>query len=302
MKIGLRGGHSPNCKGAMGILDEQAEVRKIYGEMVPMLQSAGHTVINCNSNAGTVRQELADGTNKANANRCDIYITIHMNASSGAGNGAECWLYNSGNGTMNSIADKILQNFSARGFYNRGRKYKTGYHDLSASSMPAMIVETLFCDNAHDAQLYSQLGAHGIAELIAKAIDGNVVSDGGGNTGSGAQPSKPTPNVVFDFFRWVSQLQTECNAQNYSRQVVDGLQGKNTLAGCPTLYPGSAGNITRLWQEFLIGNGYSCGPCGADGQNGPGTQSATYNFQGQHGISKDKIVGPATWAKALRLS
>lgn len=30
MKIGLRGGHSPYCKGAMGILDEQAEVRQIY--------------------------------------------------------------------------------------------------------------------------------------------------------------------------------------------------------------------------------------------------------------------------------
>ncbi len=28
MKIGLRGGHSPNCKGAFGIVDEQTEVRK----------------------------------------------------------------------------------------------------------------------------------------------------------------------------------------------------------------------------------------------------------------------------------
>lgn len=25
MKIGLRGGHSPNCKGAIGLIDEQAE-------------------------------------------------------------------------------------------------------------------------------------------------------------------------------------------------------------------------------------------------------------------------------------
>ena len=30
MKIGLRGGHSPNCKGAIGLIDEQVEVRKIY--------------------------------------------------------------------------------------------------------------------------------------------------------------------------------------------------------------------------------------------------------------------------------
>ena len=38
MKIGLRGGHSPNCKGAIGLIDEQAEVRKIYNELAPMLQ------------------------------------------------------------------------------------------------------------------------------------------------------------------------------------------------------------------------------------------------------------------------
>ena len=50
MKIGLRGGRSPNCKGAIGLIDEQAEVRKIYNELVPMLQAVGHTVIDCNSN------------------------------------------------------------------------------------------------------------------------------------------------------------------------------------------------------------------------------------------------------------
>ena len=40
MKIGLRGGHSPNCKGAIGLIDEQAEVRKIYNELVRSLNTA----------------------------------------------------------------------------------------------------------------------------------------------------------------------------------------------------------------------------------------------------------------------
>ena len=150
MKIGLRGGHSPNCKGAVGILDEQAEVRKIYNALVPKLQAQGHTVVNCNSDAYSVSGELSEGTNKANSNGCDVYITIHMNASRGAGNGTEVWLYDGSNGTMNSIADNICNNFAKKGFQNRGRKYNTGYHDLNASAMPAMIVETLFCDNSHD--------------------------------------------------------------------------------------------------------------------------------------------------------
>lgn len=61
MKIGLRGGHSPYCKGAMGILDEQVEVRQIYTELKPMLEKKGHVVIDCNSNANNVNTELAEG-------------------------------------------------------------------------------------------------------------------------------------------------------------------------------------------------------------------------------------------------
>lgn len=176
MKIGLRGGHSPNCKGAIGILDEQAEVRKIYSALAPMLQSAGHTVINCNSDASNVNGELTEGTNKANANGCDIYVTIHMNASGGAGNGTEVWMYDNSNGTMNTIASRICQKFAEKGFQNRGIKYNTGYHDLNSSNMPAMIIETLFCDNQHDASLYNNIGVSGIAALICAGITGNSAS------------------------------------------------------------------------------------------------------------------------------
>ena len=192
MKIGLRGGHSPNCKGAMGILDEQAEVRKIYYELTPMLQAAGHTVINCNSDEYNSPADLSRGTNTANANGCDIFISIHMNKFNGSGKGTECWLYNASNGTMNTIADKICQNFAAKGFRNRGIKYNTGFHDLNATRMPAMIVETLFCDNSYDVGLYNALGAKGIAELIAAAIAGQTVS---GGAVTPVQPTTPLASV-----------------------------------------------------------------------------------------------------------
>ena len=299
MKIGLRGGHSPNCKGAMGILDEQAEVRKIYNEMVPMLKAAGHSVVDCNSNARTQGAELAEGTNRANANNCDVYITIHMNASSGSGNGTECWLYNSGNGTMNSIADKIMSNFAAKGFYNRGRKYSASLHDLKKSSMPAMIVETLFCDNANDARLYKSIGAKGIAEMIAKAIDGKAVA-GNGSSGSAPTPTKPPKPVASSGNAWVRSLQTECNAQGFSKQTVDGIAGPNTLAGCPQLGRTSRGNITALLQERLNALGYNCGA--VDGINGTKTQAAIKAFQKAHGLVADGIVGPKTWSKLLGLS
>lgn len=194
MKIGLRAGHSPNCKGAMGLLDEHVEVRKIYNELAPMLQAAGHVVVDCNSNANNVSAELYEGTNKANAAGCDIFMSLHMNASNGAGNGTECWLYNSGNATMNDMANKINKNFAAKGFQNRGVKYSQSYHDLNATSMPAMIFETLFCDNTHDVNLYNQLGVKGIASLIANGIAGTAISAGGGSTTQPTVPSTDSKN------------------------------------------------------------------------------------------------------------
>lgn len=180
MKIGLRGGHSPNCKGAIGLIDEQEEVRKIYNELAPMLEAAGHTVIDCNSNATNVSGELADGTNKANGAGCDIYGTLHMNAAeSPEAGGVEVWLYDASNPTMNMIASNICKNFEEKGFVNRGVKYSSGYHDLNASNMPGMIVETLFCTGTDDVARYRSLGARGIAELIAKAIDSKASAGSG---------------------------------------------------------------------------------------------------------------------------
>lgn len=196
MKIGLRGGHSPNCKGAMGYLDEQVEVRKIYTELEPMLKKAGHTVINCNSDASNVNSELNEGTNKANSNNCDIFMSLHMNASNGAGNGVECLLYDNTNATMVSIGNKICSNLQAKGYQNRGVKYFQGYHDLNATIMPAMIVESLFCDNKKDTDLYKTIGgAKGVAALIFNAITGETADTSGG---SSTTPTPTTPTKKED--------------------------------------------------------------------------------------------------------
>ena len=101
---------------------------------------------------------------------------------------------------------------------------------------------------------------------------------------------------------WCAHLQSECNAQGFSRQKVDNIPGLNTLAGCPQLGRNSRGKITALMQERLIALGYSCGPCGADGINGAGTQAAIKAFQRDYGLITDGIVGQKTWSKLLGLS
>lgn len=94
---------------------------------------------------------------------------------------------------------------------------------------------------------------------------------------------------------WVGRLQQACNEQGFSTQKVDGLPGPITLKGCPTLYKGSTGAITKLAQEKLESLGYSCGSCGADGINGNGTQKAVKLFQEEHGLKVDGIIGENSW-------
>ena len=45
--LALRGGHSPNCKGAIGLIDEQEEAAgsRIYNELAPMLECCRSAMI-----------------------------------------------------------------------------------------------------------------------------------------------------------------------------------------------------------------------------------------------------------------
>ncbi|WP_243129478.1 GH25 family lysozyme [Clostridium sp. HBUAS56017] len=98
---------------------------------------------------------------------------------------------------------------------------------------------------------------------------------------------------------WVRRLQQECNSQRFSNQIVDGIAGENTLNGCPTIRQGASGNITRLLQEKLNNLGYDTN--GADGIFGTGTYNAVLNFQRDHQLGADGIVGENTWRELLEM-
>lgn len=110
--------------------------------------------------------------------------------------------------------------------------------------------------------------------------------------------TKPTtPAAPKD--SWITALQTECNKQKYSNQTVDGIPGKITLAGCPTIKQGSRGNITKLLQQKLRDLGYYKGAI--DGIFGAQTAAAVKAYQKAKGLTSDGIAGPNTWRKLLGL-
>lgn len=64
----------------------------------------------------------------------------------------------------------------------------------------------------------------------------------------------------------------------------------------PTIRRGDSGQYVTLAQTELINKGYSCGSFGADGQFGAATEKAVIQFQKDHNLTADGIIGAKTWA------
>ena len=64
----------------------------------------------------------------------------------------------------------------------------------------------------------------------------------------------------------------------------------------PTLRRGDKGAYVTLAQTELIQKGYDCGTFGADGQFGAATEKAVRQFQKDHALTVDGVIGQKTWA------
>lgn len=72
-----------------------------------------------------------------------------------------------------------------------------------------------------------------------------------------------------------------------------------TVSGLPLLRFGDKGECVRSAQLLLIGRGYSCGRCGADGEIGQDTFNAAVAYQRACGLQQDGIIGAQTWARLI---
>ena len=154
MKIGLRAGHSDNCTGAIGIVDEHEEMKKYYSAVKKVFEEYGHTIIDCNSNGYNANQELSEGAEKCNSNNCDLFISLHMNCFNGSAHGTEV-LVSSENSSAYQYAQRLVNNFSDLGFSNRGVKFEKLY-EMNHISCGNIISELCFCDSKKDIDIYNK--------------------------------------------------------------------------------------------------------------------------------------------------
>lgn len=98
--------------------------------------------------------------------------------------------------------------------------------------------------------------------------------------------------------RWISYETTATPAQP-AQTASQSATSALTVTGLPLLRYGDKGEFVRSAQLLLIGRGYSCGWCGADGEIGQDTFNAAVAYQRACGLQQDGIIGAQTWARLI---
>lgn len=182
MRINVHAGHNPAGKvacGAVGLINESTEARRVKDELISQLRQLGHTVYDCTVNNGTGQKDVLQKiVQNCKMHDVDLEVSIHFNsgANDKSGNGkttgTEVLVY-SASSKAKGYAEKICAAISQLGFRNRGVKVNSSLYVLKNTKAPALLVECCFVDDKDDVKLYNYCD---MASAIVYGITGQKIS------------------------------------------------------------------------------------------------------------------------------
>ena len=118
-KYNVHAGHCPDGKGAsgaVGLLKESTEARKVKNLVIKKLKQKGHTVYDCTCDVKTTQSGcLVKIVDKCNKHKVSYDISIHLNSGrndrkgDGKTGGVEAWIYDTANTTTKKKAESIVK-------------------------------------------------------------------------------------------------------------------------------------------------------------------------------------------------
>ena len=180
-RINLHAGHNPDGSvscGAIGLIKESTEIRKVVVELTKILTSEGIKVFDCTVNNGTSTSDVINKIlAKSNANNVDLNVSIHFNSArndlkgDGKTGGVEVLVYDK-TGIKYKVAERICESVSKLGYTNRGVKVRTNLGVLKGKGQ-SLLVECCFVDDKDDIKLYNPKS---MAQAIAEGILGRKIN------------------------------------------------------------------------------------------------------------------------------
>ncbi len=199
MKFNVHEGHGAQdskSPGAVGLIKESIEARKVNDEVISLLRKEGHTVYDCTVDYPASKQDALNKIiKKCNSNNVDLDISIHFNSGAndergnGSTTGVEVLVYKLG-GEAEKVAKRVANqiaklNFKNRGvkvrnnlaflkntklnFKNRGVKVRNNLAFLKNTKATSLLIECCFVDDKDDVNAYNY-------KTMAKAISEGILN------------------------------------------------------------------------------------------------------------------------------
>ena len=296
MKFNIHAGHGPDGKvacGAVGLIKESTESRKVKDKVIQYLRKAGHTAYDCTCENGTSKNDvLKKIVSKCNSNDVDLDVSIHFNsgANDKKGNdkstGVEVLIY-SDKSKAKDEAERICKKIAALGFKNRGVKINDDLYVLRNTNAAALLIEVCFVDDADDVELYLD-NVDKIAKSIAEALTNTTIAFSTTST-------TKTTTSTYTNTDFIKDVQRAIGAK------VDGKAGAETLSKTVTVSAtkNRTHRVVRPLQKRLNILGYSCGA--EDGIAGAKFKKAVVKYQkAKSCVADGEITAKGkTWKKLL---
>ncbi len=180
MKAAIDAGHGKNSNrrytGARGNgLIEDVVAFQIATRIGHHLRLLGVQTVMTRPGASSV--VLAERARIARANKCDLFLSIHLNAGPASAHGAEAFVVD-GDTRSGRLARRLLEAVKECGFEARGVKPSSATHlggltvlNRTYRSMPAVLLEVGFITNPSDAKLLSD---RHVREKVAEGVAGVI--------------------------------------------------------------------------------------------------------------------------------
>ena len=174
--ININAGHNAagqNACGAVSLLNESKENRKVVKRVTNILKKNGVKVYNCTvDKAPSQRDNLVKICKLCEEHKVDLNVFVHFDCcvndlkGDGKTSGTSC-LVKTNLGIRKKASEAIRRNISKIGFKDRGTHETNNLYVLNHTSSPCVLIECCFVDDADDVKLYNYKT---MGDAIAKAI------------------------------------------------------------------------------------------------------------------------------------
>jgi len=187
LTICISSGHGAKVQGAVGILNEVEEARRVVDALAIALEDRGVEVHTYHDNTSNSQGEnLSAICDWHNSHERDYDLSVHFNAYEPCEKGMGCEVLYLTQPTIAAEMSAVIS--EAAGLIDRGAKKRTDLKFLNSTEMPALLAEICFVDSETDCQLYED-GFDSIIDGLATAISGK--GDGDEGEPEGPEPEPP---------------------------------------------------------------------------------------------------------------